>query len=111
MTEPVPYAQIVNVVAELSSLLLSVVQKNASIPENYQVLANYVCWVIAFEVPYHLLSIQLSRENYIEHMGDIYTTQDTIAYAEEVIGKMNVKVSRFRHYENEVVDLTLKMTA
>ena len=56
-------------------------------------------------------SIQLSRENYIEHMGDIYTTQDTIAYAEEVIGKMNVKVSRFRHYENEVVDLTLKMTA
>jgi hypothetical protein len=55
--------------------------------------------------------VQLSRENYIEHMGQVYQTQDTIAYAEEVIGKGNVKVSRYPHYEIEVVNLALKMTA
>lgn len=51
--------------------------------------------------------VRMTRENYIEHMGDVYATQDTIALAQQLLGKDKVKVVRFRHYTQERIELTL----
>jgi hypothetical protein len=53
--------------------------------------------------------LRLSRENYIEHMGDVYATQDTIALAKQTLGDEQVKVVRFKHYQQERIELTLTM--
>ena len=53
--------------------------------------------------------LRMTRERHIEHMGDLYATQDSLALAKESLGKANVKTIEYKHYDTVRTDVTLTM--
>lgn len=51
--------------------------------------------------------VQLSRENYREDMGQVYATQDSLAYVREVLGEKAVRYLHFPHYDYEMHNVAL----